>query len=300
MPMSKDTYQRLKKEIDLMPEAEVERLPPDLKDWIFGIRPELKWERVKEKSEEQLLPKKTRGVTSLDIAQQKQLSEFLASLSLPSPFLTQLGDFFNFVHEDTEDMAIRLYRGECPLHYVPPFVSHLLFAQAKEIFRQETVWSELEKFVADFNNKLLRNCSGLWQSIYRDAVEGLEPSVKLDKPWYRFVSFIYEDATAWVLGKNLTLVIEKDYDYGGAGDKEFVVRCWSPQRLEVLTEFECQDRNEADNICLSIRESHIALRRKYRESTQVKSLTNHMYELEYQRENIAQALKRIAVQLRSM
>ncbi len=154
--------------------------------------------------------------------------------------------------------------------------------------------------MANFNNKLLRNCSGLWQSVYRDAEEGLEPSVKLDKPWYRFVPFIYEDATAWVLGKNLTLVIEKDYDYGSAGDKKFVVRCWSPQRLEVLTEFECQDRNEADNICLSIRESHIALRRKYRESTQGKSLTNHRYELEYERENIAQALNRIAAQLRPM
>ena len=237
--------------------------------------------------------------SQLDVDQRKQLADFLISLSLPSPFLTQSADFYNFVQEDIEGVASKLYRGECSLSYTAPFLSHHIFAQAKETFQRETVWSNINNFTDDFN-KLLANCQKLWRSIYLDSKEVLPASVELDVPHYRFVPLVYEDAVGWAVSKNLTLVTENNYDYGWSGDKQFVVRCWSPERLEVLVEFGCEDKTIGNKVALFIRDSHMKLRQEYRESNQVGNLAEAMNRLELQRQNILRSLEQLASRLKPL
>lgn len=241
----------------------------------------------------QPMTKQVVDTSQLDVAQRKQLSDFLTSLSLPSPFLIRSVDFFSFAKEDTEHMVERLYRGECSLEYAAPFLSHRIFGQAKKVFHQEAVWSELCKFPDDFNG-LLADCSKLWCQIYQDAKQIVSPSVKLDVPHYLFIPFIYEDTIGWALGKNLTLLVERDYDYGPSGHRQFVVRYWSSERSGTLAEFECEEADAGTKIAGSIRDSHIKLRQEYREGNQVGNLAEAMNRLELQRQNILRRLEQLA------
>jgi len=268
----------------------------------------------------------------LDVAQRKQLSEFLATLSLPSAFLIRSEDFYDFVKGDLEAMLLKLNRGMLCLDYAPPYVRHHLFSQAKEILAGDAMWGELDGFVGGFNT-LLADCSDLWHDIYNDAKEALDAaetkfptagvtrpvtalgkmvhkdgqllsssvesislSASLDFPWYRFVPLIYEDAVGWSLGKNLTPVRKEDYDYGHSGDKQFVVRY---QVKASLLEFKHKDESMGFQLAAFVRDKHIELRQKYREREEVKKLAEAMHRLEIQRGTILTNLRQLAASLGS-
>ncbi len=275
----------------------------------------------------QPMTKKVVDTSQLDVVQRKQLSEFLASLSLPSAYLIRSGDFYAFVEGDIGAMYLKLNRGMCPLQYVAPFVSHPTFAQVKKIFQKETVWSKLDEFIEDFN-KLLTDCSDLWHAIYSEAKETLDaeetefPGITnmitavrkevhkgketeaieemprlswlLDDARHRFVPLIYEDAVEWALGKNLTLIKKEDYDYGSSGEKQFVVRCQLPDHLATLIELRHEDKSIGFQLAASLRDAHIALRQRYRQSDQVKNLAEAMTQLELRRQNILRCLGQLA------
>ncbi len=160
------------------------------------------------------------------------------------------------------------------------------------------MWDEADKFVDDFN-KLLSDCSNLWSNIYHDAKESALSSLKLDIPHHHFVSLIYGDAVGWALGKNLTLIRKEDYDYGHSGDKKFVVRCQLPDRLVMLIEFPHEDKSTGFQLAASIRDAHMMLREKYRQSDQAKSLAEAMHRLEVQRDSILRSLKQLATVLKT-
>lgn len=52
VPISRDTFKRLKSEVNEMPFSEVLSLPKDLQDWILGFRPDLKQELEKQRLEQ--------------------------------------------------------------------------------------------------------------------------------------------------------------------------------------------------------------------------------------------------------
>jgi hypothetical protein len=268
------------------------------------------------------------------LSQRKQLSDFFASLSLPSPFLIWSENFLAFLKGSAEAMTSKLNRGIRCLCYKPALLGHPLFSQAKEVFKQETLWTELEHFEDDFN-KLLAGCTAFWHDIYQDARQILDateaqfPSVtnavagivkevhdlqdnrllsttkvtpslssKLNHAYYRFIPVIYEDAVGWALGKNLTNTRREDYDYGSSGEKQFVVRYQLPDRLAILIEFLHEDKNMGFKLAASIRDVHMTLREKYRQSDRVKNLAEAMYRLEAQRVSTLQSLKQLATVLK--
>ena len=52
VPISRDTFKRLKGEVNEMPFSEVLSLPKDLQDWIIEIRPDLKQDLVRQRLEQ--------------------------------------------------------------------------------------------------------------------------------------------------------------------------------------------------------------------------------------------------------